>query len=95
MKSVRIRSFSGPYFHGFGLNLKRYGVSLRNQSECEKIWTRNNQNTEIFYAVFPVSIHLCPRCPLRKRHIIFDKPIKVSIKNFIVVLSTLDIVSVW
>ena len=26
MKSVRIRSFSGPYFPAFGLNTERYGV---------------------------------------------------------------------
>ena len=31
--SVRIRSYSGPYFPAFGLNLERYSVSLRIQSE--------------------------------------------------------------
>ena len=33
---------SGPYFTAFGLNEKRYEVSLRIQSECGKIRTRNN-----------------------------------------------------
>ena len=28
VKSVRIRSFSGPYFPAFGLNTERYSVSL-------------------------------------------------------------------
>ena len=28
VKSVRIRSFSGPYFSTFGLNMERYNVSL-------------------------------------------------------------------
>ena len=28
VKSVRIRSFSGPYFPAFGLNTKRYSLSL-------------------------------------------------------------------
>ena len=28
VKSVQIRSFSGPYFPAFGLNTERYGVSL-------------------------------------------------------------------
>ena len=28
-KSVRIRSYSGPYFPAFGLNTKRYFFSLR------------------------------------------------------------------
>ena len=32
--------FSGPYFPSFGLNTERYEVSLRIQSECEKIRTR-------------------------------------------------------
>ena len=34
--------FSGPYFPAFGLNTDRYFVSLRIQSECEKIRTRKN-----------------------------------------------------
>ena len=33
---------SGPYFLTFGLNTGRYGVSLRIQFECVKIWTRKN-----------------------------------------------------
>ena len=33
---------SGPYFPVFGLNTKRYSVSLRIQSECGKIRTRKN-----------------------------------------------------
>ena len=36
MKSVRIRSCSGPHFPVFGLNMERYEVSLRIQSECGK-----------------------------------------------------------
>ena len=36
VKSVRIQSYSGPYFPTFGLNTERYGVS---QSECGKIRT--------------------------------------------------------
>ena len=61
VKSVRIRSFSGPYFPAFGLNTERYGVSLRIQSECGKIRTRKTPrkirtsktpNTDTFHAVF-------------------------------------------
>ena len=52
VKSVLIRSYSGPYFPAFGLNTKRYGVSLRIQSECGKIQTRITPNTDTFYAVF-------------------------------------------
>ena len=39
VKSVRIRSFSGPYFLVFGLNMERYGVSLHIQTEGDKIRT--------------------------------------------------------
>ena len=42
VKSVQIRSFSGPYFPPLGLDMERYGVSLRIQSECGKIRTRKN-----------------------------------------------------
>ena len=45
-ESVRIRSFSGPHFPALGLNMKRY------ESECGKIRTRKNPNTDTFYAVF-------------------------------------------
>ena len=51
VKSIRIRSYSGPYFPAFGLNTHRYGVSLRIQSECGKMRTRITSNTDSFYAL--------------------------------------------
>ena len=36
VKSVRIWSFSGPYFLAFQLNTERYSVFLCIQSECRK-----------------------------------------------------------
>ena len=51
VKTVRIRSYSGPYFPAFGLNTERYGLSLRIQSECSKIRTRLTLNTDTFLAV--------------------------------------------
>ena len=51
VKSVRIRSYSGPHFPAFGLNTERYSVSLRIQSECGKIRTRITPNRDTFYAV--------------------------------------------
>ena len=42
VKCVQIWSFSGAYFPAFGLNTERYEVSLCIQSECGKIWTREN-----------------------------------------------------
>ena len=51
VKSVRIRSFSGPYFLALGLNTRRYGVSPRIQYECGKIRTRKTPNEDNFYAV--------------------------------------------
>ena len=51
VKSLRIRSYSGPYFPTFRLHTKRYFASLRIQSKCGKIRTRITPNTDIFYAV--------------------------------------------
>ena len=56
VKSVRIQSYSGPYFPAFGLNTERYSVSLRIQSECGKIRTRITPNTETFHAVLPIHL---------------------------------------
>ena len=60
VKSVRIRSFSGPYFPAFGLKMEIYGVNLRIQSECGKIWTRKTPNTDTFHAVY--RIHIMENC---------------------------------
>ena len=49
LKSVRIRSFSGPYFLAFWLNKKRFSVSLHIQSECGKIRIRNTPSTDNFH----------------------------------------------
>ena len=50
-KSVRIRSYSGPYFPAFGLNTERYGLSFRIQSERGKIRTINTPITHIYNTV--------------------------------------------
>ena len=39
-KLSKYRVFYGPYFPLFGLNMEIYGVDLRIQSECRKIWTK-------------------------------------------------------
>ena len=51
VKSVRIRSYSCPYFPAFRLNTERYSVSLRIQSECGNMRNRITPNTDTFYAV--------------------------------------------
>ena len=51
MKSVRIWSFSSPYFPAFGLNTERYKISLHTESKCGKIRTRKTPNTDTFHAV--------------------------------------------
>ena len=49
--------FSGPYFPAFGLKTERYEVSLRIQSECGKILTRNySVFFFLFYSLFKVDI---------------------------------------
>ena len=51
LKSVRMRSFSCPYFSVFRLNKERYRVSLCIQSECGKIRTRKTPKTYTFQVV--------------------------------------------
>ena len=51
VKSVRIWSYSVPYFRLFGWNTERYGVSFRIQSECGKIRTRITPHIDTFHAV--------------------------------------------
>ena len=51
VKSVRIRSYSGPHFSAFGLNTERYSISLRIQSKCGNMRTRITPNKETFCAV--------------------------------------------
>ena len=51
VKSVRIRSYSGPYLPTFELNSERYRVSLCIQSECRKIRTRRTPNRDTFEAM--------------------------------------------
>ena len=50
VKSVRIRSCSGPYFPATGLNTERYGVSLRIHSENWKIRTGITPDRDTFHA---------------------------------------------
>ena len=45
MKSVRIWSFSDPYFRAFGLNTDI-------QSKCRRIQTRKTLNTDLFHPVY-------------------------------------------
>ena len=52
VKSVLIRSYSGPHFPTFGLNTVRYCLSPHIQCECGRIWTGITPSTDTFYAVF-------------------------------------------
>ena len=56
VKSIRIWSFSDPYFPAFGLNTERYSVFLPIQSECGKIRTRKTPNTDTFHKVHIISV---------------------------------------
>ena len=51
LKSVRIWSFSSPYFPAFTLNTERCSLSLRTQSNFGKIRTGKTPNTDTFHAV--------------------------------------------
>ena len=51
LKSVRMRSYSGPHFTAFGLNTVRYFVSLHIQSKCGKMGTRITPHIDTVSAV--------------------------------------------
>ena len=52
MKSVHIRSYSGPHFPAFGLNTERHGITKKDiQSESGIMRTRITPNTDTFYPV--------------------------------------------
>ena len=51
VKSVRIRTYSGPHFPTLGLNTERHGISLRIQSKWGKMRTRITPNMDTFHAV--------------------------------------------
>ena len=44
--------FPSLYFPAFGLNTKRYRVSLRIQSKCGIMQTKETLNTDTFHAIF-------------------------------------------
>ena len=54
VKTVRIRSYSGPYFSALGLNTERFGVSLRIQSECGEIRSVNSVNVRKNFATLKI-----------------------------------------
>ena len=71
MKSVRIRSYSGPRFPTFELYTVRYGVSLRIQSECGP---ENADQNNSEYGHFLLSDYLFRKV----------KQVKVGLKNIII-----------
>ena len=56
VKSVCVRSHSGPHFSAFRLNMERYSVPLCIQSKCGKMRTRVTPNTDTFDAVLCIEI---------------------------------------
>ena len=56
VKSVRIRSFFGPFFPAFGLNTDRCGVYLRVLSEYGEIPTKITPNTDTFHTVYYIVV---------------------------------------
>ena len=51
VRSIRIWSFSGPYFPALGPNTEIYIINLSIQSECIKVRTGKIPNSDTFYSV--------------------------------------------
>ena len=67
MKSVHIRSYSGPYFPTFGLNTERYSVSLRIQSDTGKYEPEITPHLDTSHTV------TCTRQPCASTSLIAEK----------------------
>ena len=67
VKSVRIRSYSGPHLTAFRLNTKKYRVSPCVQSEYGKMRTRITPNTDTFHAVSCLNIDCRKSGPAKYR----------------------------
>ena len=67
VKKFLIRSYSGQYFPALGLNMERYSVSLRIQSEFGKIGTIISPNANTFHAVLFVACPAMSHCVFRKK----------------------------
>ena len=81
VKSVRIRSFSNPYFPRFKLITERYSISLRIQSESGKMCTRKTPNLSSHFSPASSSVpcyrnivHAQPS-PLTE-YILLDRPLR-------------------
>ena len=61
-KKCPIWSYSGRYFPAFGLNTKKYRVSLRIRSECGKMRTRINPNTNSSHTVVKARVKKSSFC---------------------------------
>ena len=90
VKCVRIQSFSSPYFFTFGLNMVRYSVCFRIQSEWGKIWTRKTPNTGTFHAVIrpfleQVSVRICKskQLPCESQIHLSISLIQINLENII------------
>ena len=74
VKSICIRSYSGPFFSAFWLSTERYVASLRIQSEC---WENTDQNNSE-YRHFAQWLRLIERVPWQQKFgflIIFLRPL--------------------
>ena len=69
VKSVLIRSYSGPHFPAFGLNTERYSVVSPNSVRLRENEDQNNSEYGHFYAVFKT----CPLC-LNEKLLIATSP---------------------
>ena len=83
VKRVRIRSFSSPYLHAFGLNTEKNGVSLHIQSEYEKIQTKKNPKTDTFHAVQNIELNSFSEfAKVASVRPLYNKEERYKIKNY-------------
>ena len=77
VKSVRIRSYTGPHFPAFGLTTEKYGGPFRIQSKWGKMRTRITPNTGTFDAVHSIALK-------KKKYYLLDKNISCKDLTFLI-----------
>ena len=86
VKSVRIRSFSGPYFPAFGLNMDRYRVSLQNSVRMRENTDQDNSE----YGHFSRSEMLTGKSKTPMHSVIW---FKIDVK--LILITDISISTIW
>ena len=71
LKTIQIRSFLGPHFPIFVLNMEEvYSVNIRIQPKCGKIQQEKTPDLDNFHAMWVFRLHLLQICIIFFKHLL-------------------------